>query len=260
VTRHERWQPACSLAKDARELCERVEAGIGELDAGKTSMDMAPRSASDEHGEHPRTLGGSDVVVDAISDVSDLRRRSTGLGADASEERGIGLLDPPALRGRDQLDRKTETRQLLLGRGRLVAGEADAVAAAVQQTQTGNDIGVQVRRFDPHGADRRRDTQKPPDTPVIFSACNKRAQSGEKRESGDTRFVSALGPGARLIDERLADVEHRDLYPRHPDDATAVVTEMRAAVAGHLHTMAADDGRLPAASGPGVYVQRVAAA
>ena len=40
----------------------------------------------------------------------------------------------------------------------------------------------------------------------------------------------------------------------------ACVAEMRSALAAHLEMMAANDEPLPAASGPGVYVERATAA
>src|SRR5205085_10402845 len=92
----------------------------------------APRPAADEDRSQARRLGGQDVVVQAVADVRDLRRRGGAFSRYALEELRSGLLDAPARRGADPVDRQAEAAEDIVGPRRLVARHTHLVPEPLQ--------------------------------------------------------------------------------------------------------------------------------
>ena len=102
---------------------------------------VPPRPAADVDGEHPGVDRRPDVVVDAVSDVGDLRCGDAALGDDPLEELGRWLLDPPAGGRADQVD---VLAQQILGRGERVADCPDEEALGARCVEARQSVGIEV--------------------------------------------------------------------------------------------------------------------
>src|SRR5947209_9564503 len=196
-----------------RQLVQRADAQAAGFGA---DLEVRPRAAADLNGDEPGLARGHDVVVEAVADVGHLVRSGAALGDDAGEELRRGLLDTPARRRGDDVDRQLLAACPLLELRALVAGDADEVAGAVQPLEARKRIGVEVLR----GVDdlvARLAAEELEDAPVVLAARDRRAERGPHDVRGHTEPLGVLGPVARLVDERLADVEEHGL---HSHDAT----------------------------------------
>src|SRR5262249_51865360 len=99
------------------------------------------RSTANADGVQSRPSGGDDVVVHAVADIEDLVGRGSRGRDDVSEEAGVRLLYPPALRRADEVDMRTEE---LLVTGVHVPRGADSQAASSQCGKARKCVRVEV--------------------------------------------------------------------------------------------------------------------
>src|SRR5207302_437412 len=197
-----------------RQLVQRADAQAAGFGA---DLEVRPRAAADLNGDEPGLARGHDVVVEAVADVGHFVRSGAALGDDAREEFRRGLLDTPARRRGDDVDRQLLAACPLLELRALVPGDAEEVAGAAQPLEARKRIGVEVLR----GVDdlvARLAAEELEDAPVMLAARDRRAERGPHDVRGHTEPLGVLGPVARLVDERLADVEEHGL---HSHDATS---------------------------------------
>jgi hypothetical protein len=105
-----------------------------------------------------------------------------------------------------------------LGASRLVSHDAQPEAGGGESSETWHHVGVQVLGTDgigefggPRIGQRRPDIEARPEEleylGVFATARDDGAESGEERQARNSQVVGPGGPGTRLIDERLPDVE-----------------------------------------------------
>src|SRR4051812_27946061 len=190
---------------------------VGELVEGpdrdrarRRLVQVTPGAAPQVNRDHAGREGGRHVVVDAVADVGDLARGPSRRGGDALEERGRGLLHPPALGRRDEVD-VGPNEVLVLERH--VPDGADEEAALAEPAEARLGVGVQL--VVEEGATRRRDAEDVVRAPMRFPARDRRADQRHEREARDAAGVGDPLPVPTLIRERLADVED-DRTDAHP--------------------------------------------
>jgi hypothetical protein len=89
---------------------------------------------------------------------------------------------------------------------RHVADGADAEAPVAQGAQAPNGVGVELVALE---RARRRLDAEPVERPAMrLASCDRGADERHQREAWDAAVVGHALPVARLVDERLADVEH----------------------------------------------------
>src|SRR5919201_797798 len=124
-----------------RQLVERLDADVGLVG---TVLDERPRPTPKMHGDEAGRARRHDVVVDAVADVGDLARGEARVGDHALEELRSRLLDPPARRRSDDVDREPPFSRPCLEVRALVAGDAEEVAASTEPLEAGPRVRVEV--------------------------------------------------------------------------------------------------------------------
>ena len=178
-------------------------------------LQHAPWPTPQVDRDQARRPRGHDVVVDPVADVRDRRRRQRELGGDAGVERRVGLLDAPALatsrRGRAGRRARAGTpRSPRAGcrRRRRQAAARAARAGTAGRRGTGRAPRSPSPRAAPRPPRGRRRARRAR-TRRRWSSPPRR-QAAEHPQQRQPRHAERVRPGlprARLVDERLADVE-----------------------------------------------------
>src|SRR3954451_19337652 len=176
-------------------------------------VQVAPGPAADVHRDHAHGERRLDIVVDAISDVRDLRDGPLCLGHDALEERGGRLLDAPARRRADEVD---VLAQEVLGLHGCVANCSHRETVRSKQPQRGERVAVEAAARP--GCRRTLHAEDVPDVRVRVAARGQAPEDAHEREAWNAGRVRRALPQRRLVEERLADVEDDGL---HSHDATS---------------------------------------
>src|SRR5581483_4272888 len=147
------------------------------------------------------------VVVDTVAHVRDPVRRGAGELDDVREEPRSRLLHAQALRRHDEVDVRPDQ---LLVLDRHVPGRADDEPEPAQTREAGN--GVRVPLVLEEGTARWPDAEQLECAEVRLAVGDHRADERHQREPRHAALVGDALPVARLVDERLADVEDDRLY------------------------------------------------
>ena len=181
------------------------------------TLDPGPRTAADEDRGHPCGGCRDHVVVDTVADVGDGLRRQRELGGDPGEERGRRLLDAPAAEVATRSSSMPTVARISAARSGWLPGDPDAEPEPAQLLQT---------RAERRGRDLRREGRSvsEPRSPSCPSRWSRYAediedllvvptfgdQATEHGQKGESWHAGPIRPGrplARLIDQRLAEVE-----------------------------------------------------
>ena len=165
---------------------------------------MAPRAAANVHADHSGGDRRADVVVHAVAHVRDLRRLHPGEVDDSSEERRVGLVHAPTL---GRADRVEPAPQVVLDVRRRVPGRTDAVAGGAQACDAGERVGIPVVQRP--RACRMLDAEQLPNVVVVAADRDRGAETGHQGERRHAAGLRDARPHIGLVDECLADVEHR---------------------------------------------------
>ncbi len=107
-------------------------------------VNEAPGAAAEEHRHKPGCSRWHHIIVDAITDVRDLRWLKPELFNHALEESGVWLLDTPTLGAGDKVEGQLTTREKPLGRRWLIRSHGKEVPGVSQHLEARSYVRVKI--------------------------------------------------------------------------------------------------------------------
>jgi hypothetical protein len=201
------------------QLRQRVYSKSGMFSLWKQGVDMAPWSPPEKHGGHAGREGGQNVVVEAVTDVSNLAGWEASRLADPSEKSRGRFFDTPSLGRGDKVGGRATLGQGRFGRDRLIAGKTDPKASGAQTGEALESVGIEVAWLKPIapsfslapcllGGDIKTWTDEFEDPPMRLTTRDHGAQDRKKSETGHTQPVRPFPPMARLVDQGFPNIEN----------------------------------------------------
>ena len=163
-------------------------------------------------------MSRQDVIVEPITDISDLVWWKSNQVDQLVEELSRRLFDPQAGRGRDEVGVQPARLERFVGAMWLIARDTDQDSGGTQPRKTRQSIRIMVLWLDPicspgcgqarlDARDIHARGGEVEDTAMMLATLDNGTEGSEEREARDAEPIRPDTPLARFVDQCLADVE-----------------------------------------------------